>query len=112
MLFVLMNAPTTFQALMNEVFKPLLRKYVLEFFDEILIYSKTIEEHVQHLTEVLGILRSQQPHFNYAKCCIAESKVEYLGQLFLKEAWLLTNKKSKQCLNGLPREHCENCMVS
>ena len=83
--FGLMNAPATSQALMNEVFKPLLRKYVIVFFDDILIYSKTIEEHMQHLAKVLGILRSQHLYVNRAKCCIAQCKLEYLGHIISEE---------------------------
>lgn len=60
----LTNALATFQSLMNAVLKPFLRRFVLVFFDDILVYHPTIETHVQHLVEVLKALRENQLRLN------------------------------------------------
>ena len=66
--FGLCNAPSTFQAAMNEVFKPFLRKFVLVFFDDILVYSTSMEEHIGQLKVVLGLLEQHHFFIKLSKC--------------------------------------------
>ena len=79
--FGLTNAPSTFQSLMNEVLRPFLRRSVLVFFDDILIYSKTWSEHLQHVRAVLQVLRDNSLFLKKSKCIFAEEKVHYLGHV-------------------------------
>lgn len=66
----LTNAPSTFQSLMNEVFKPYLRKFVLVFFDDILVYSRSREEHIGHLKLVFQKLQDNQFLVKKSKCTL------------------------------------------
>ncbi|CAL1379503.1 unnamed protein product [Linum trigynum] len=79
--FGLTNAPATFQALMNHVFARHLRKFILVFFDDILVYSSSAEEHEQHLTITLQLLRQHQLYAKESKCSFGQSQVEYLGHI-------------------------------
>jgi hypothetical protein len=79
--FGLTNAPATFQALMNKLLANHLRKNVLVFFDDILIFSKTLEDHKIHLAQVFEILRNNQLFAKLTKCEFAQEKIEYLGHI-------------------------------
>ncbi|KAK8934390.1 hypothetical protein KSP39_PZI015066 [Platanthera zijinensis] len=79
--FGLTNAPSTFQAVMNEIFRPLLRQSVLIFFDDILIYSASWEDHLRHVEQVFAILRQHQLYVKQTKCSFGQEEVEYLGHL-------------------------------
>ena len=64
---------------MQDIFKRQFDKYILVFFDDILIYSKNEEEHEKHVREVLSILREHQLYAKMSKCTFFAKKVEYLG---------------------------------
>jgi hypothetical protein len=69
--FGLTNAPATFQVLMNKIFEPYLRKIVLIFFDDILMFNRNIEDHAMHLRALLDILRSNNLTTKISKCVFA-----------------------------------------
>jgi hypothetical protein len=79
--FGLTNAPATFQSIMNSIFAPLLRKSVLVFVDDILIYSKSLEDHKHHLQQVFAILQQHSLYLKKSKCSFGRSELEYLGHI-------------------------------
>jgi len=66
--FGLADAPSTFQGLMNSIFKPFLRNFVLVLFYDILIYNKSWKDHVQHVDRVLKLLEEKQLYAKSSKC--------------------------------------------
>jgi hypothetical protein len=91
--FGLCNAPSTFQSLMNHVFHPFLRHFVLVFFDDILIYRKTWTDHLTHVDRVLHLLSQQKLFLKQYKCPFGASEVEYLGHLVGKDGVRVDLKK-------------------
>jgi hypothetical protein len=91
--FFLCNAPSTFQIVMNHVFHPFLRHFVLVFFDDILIYSKTWKSHLPHVDQVLHLLSLHKIFLKYSKCAFGASEVEYLGHIVSKDGVRVDPKK-------------------
>ncbi|GBG81384.1 hypothetical protein CBR_g32058 [Chara braunii] len=77
--FGLTNAPTTFQAAMTTEFRHMLDRYVVIYLDDILVYSRSLEEHVEHLRTILERLRQTKYKANRDKCEFARQELEYLG---------------------------------
>ncbi|GBG91988.1 hypothetical protein CBR_g54083 [Chara braunii] len=75
----LTNAPATFQTAMNDIFKDILEEYVLVYLDDILVYSRTLEDHIRHLRDVLQRLRKHDFYAKLSKCRFAQRKVDFLG---------------------------------
>jgi hypothetical protein len=77
--FGLTNAPASFMHLMNQILRPFLDRTVIVFLDDILIYSRTFEEHQRHVREVLETLRKHKLYAKESKCEIYQRRVEFLG---------------------------------
>jgi hypothetical protein len=85
MSFGLMNAPAHFMYLMNSVFMPELDQFVMVFIDDILMYSKSMEEHEEHLRIVLQRLREHQLYAKFSKCEFWIKEVPFLGHVVSPE---------------------------
>ncbi|KAL4271478.1 hypothetical protein GQ457_13G013980 [Hibiscus cannabinus] len=82
--FGLTNAPSTFQATMNDIFRPFLRKFVLIFLDDILVYSQSWQDHVEHVRQVLHCLQANGFVAKRSKCSFGQTSVEYLDHVVSK----------------------------
>jgi hypothetical protein len=85
MSFGLTNAPAYFMNLMNKVFMEELDKFVIVFIDDIIVYSKSVEEHEQHLWVVLGKLRVHKLYAKFSKCEFLLEKISFLGHILTAE---------------------------
>nr|GFA48428.1 putative reverse transcriptase domain-containing protein [Tanacetum cinerariifolium] len=83
--FGLTNAPAVFMDLMNRVCKPYLDKFVIVFIDDILIYSRSEEEHEAHLKTILDLLKKEKLYAKFSKCEFWLKEVQFLGHVVNRE---------------------------
>ena len=79
------NAPAAFMCLMNGIFRKYLDKFIIVFLDDILIYSKSKEEHEEHLRITLQVLREKQLYAKMSKCSFYQKEIQYLGHVISEE---------------------------
>ena len=91
--FGLTNAPTTFQCVINSILQLYLRRFVLVFFNDILIYNKTWEAHLSQLQMVLKTLQQHKFFANLKKCAFGRKEMQYLGHLISEEGVKMDQQK-------------------
>src|SRR6185312_4359634 len=99
MSFGLMNAPAYFMNLMNKVFMDELDKFFVVFIDDILIYSKSVQEQEQHLRVVLEKLRVHKLNAKFSKCEFWLEKVTFLGHILTTEGVAVDPEKVEAVSN-------------
>ncbi|MBW0559772.1 hypothetical protein O181_099487 [Austropuccinia psidii MF-1] len=100
--FGLTNAPASFQNLVNDIFQDLLDVYVAFYLDDIMVFSKSEEEPVTHVSTVLSRLRANNLFAKASKCLFHVSRVEYLGYVVSSEGLKMDQAKGQKILNWPP----------
>jgi hypothetical protein len=103
--FGLMNAPAYFMYVMNDVFMEYLDKFVVVFVDDILVYSKSEEEHMEHMSLVLERLKGDQLYAKFSKCEFWLDKVAFLGHVISVEGISIDSSKVKDMLDWKPPQN-------
>ncbi|GJR84189.1 putative reverse transcriptase domain-containing protein [Tanacetum coccineum] len=97
--FGLTNAPAVFMDLMNRVCKPYLDKFVIVFIDDILIYSKSKEDHEKHLNIILGLLKKEKLYAKFSQCDFWPNSVQFLGYVIDNEGVYVDPSKIEDIKN-------------
>jgi len=97
--FGLTNAPATLIDFMNRVFKPYLDNFLVVFIDDIMIYSRTPDEHTHHLRVALDVLRKNELYANFSKCEFWLEKIAFLGHIVPTEAVSVNPQKIEVVTN-------------
>jgi hypothetical protein len=79
--FGICNAPTTFMHVMNDVFRPFIDDFVIVYLDDILVFSRTWDEHVMHVKQVLDVLKREKLYVKLSKCEFGKTSLVYLGHI-------------------------------
>jgi hypothetical protein len=100
--FGLTNAPATFQALVQDILRPLLDICVIVYIDDILIYSQNDQDHTKHLQQVFDILRTHKLYGKITKCEFFKESVKYLGHI-ISSTGIATDPKKVEVIKNWPQ---------
>ncbi|KAI2646625.1 Transposon Tf2-6 polyprotein [Labeo rohita] len=100
--FGLVNSPSVFQAFVNDVFRDMLNRWVIVYIDDILIFSDTLESHIQHVRAVLQRLIDHQLYAKFEKCEFHRTVTSFLGYIIGSEGVAMDDKKVQAVLNWPP----------
>jgi hypothetical protein len=100
--FGLTNAPAAFMRIMNNLFQPFLDRFVIVYLDDILIYSNTEEEHLEHLATVLDTLKRNDYKAKLSKCEFMKTSIEFLGHRISEHGYEVI-ESYKNAILAMPR---------